>query len=102
VTAPDGPDIAYRDGVLRLRGDLDLASAADLTAAGTAAVDAVEDVLQVDTSEVSFADSTTLGALISLHHHAGTSAKRLVFGPTSDVVRRLLAITGLDAVLTLA
>lgn len=88
-------------GVLRLTGRLDLLSAADLRQHVVQAVAEGTHRLVVDLAEVSFVDSSGLGALI-----AGLKAARLAGGdlrlaqPTAQT-RSLLQLVGLDRALRL-
>ena len=95
-----------RDGraVIVVRGELDLATAPELDAVVTEALDAGQDVV-VDLRELAFMDSTGLRVLVAAHARAeGADA-----GPSFLVVRplpgapiqRILAISGVESVLDL-
>jgi len=82
-------------GVVRVVGDLDIASAAAAGAAIiAAAVDAVRRVT-VDLSGVSFMDCAGLGALITAQARLRDRGDRLVLQGLPCGVRRLLELTGL-------
>jgi anti-anti-sigma factor len=85
-----------RDGesaVLRVRGDLDIATedAAVGMVSSALAADPPPAVLVLDLSEVVFMDSSGLRALLRMHNRHGSSVR---LGPVSTVVERLLALTG--------
>jgi anti-sigma B factor antagonist len=84
--------------VLRVSGDLDLASAGKLFDAGLTALNADGcQQLCLDVAGVTFLDSTGLGALIRLRNSAHDAGRDLVICDPPDRVSRLLGLTGLDA-----
>jgi anti-anti-sigma factor len=86
--------------VIVLTGEHDLASVEELRAALDQAASARSIV--VDLSQTAFIDSAVLGALIASHRRAGEDGNRwaLVVGQGSGAaVRRILELTGLDAVM---
>jgi anti-sigma B factor antagonist len=88
-------DLATEDGalVLRIRGDLDIAVEDDAVAAVAQALtaDPPPAVLVIDLSEVEFMDSSGLRALLRMHNRHGSQIR---LGPVSNVVERLLQLTG--------
>jgi anti-sigma B factor antagonist len=81
--------------VYRLRGSLDLATAASARAALVEAAGAGRHDIVVDLTRLEFLDSTGLGALIGAHRRAveNGGAVRLAVG--EGQIARLLNITGL-------
>lgn len=81
--------------IYRLRGYLDLATAASVRAALVEAAGAGKHDIVVDLTKLEFLDSTGLGALIGAHRRAieNGGAVRLVVG--EGAIARLLNITGL-------
>lgn len=80
---------------VRVRGELDMSAAPsllnDLATATPADANCV-----VDLSEVTFIDSTAIGALVAAGQARTASGGRLQLGPRSSVVGRVLEIAGLD------
>lgn len=86
--------------VIVLTGEHDLSSLDELRSALDQAAPARSIV--VDLSQTAFIDSAVLGALIASHRRAGEDGHRwaLVVGTGSGAaVRRILELTGLDAVM---
>jgi anti-sigma B factor antagonist len=80
--------------VLSLTGELDLADAPALREALRQAVERAPKRLVVDLSEVTFVDSTVLGALVEARSALGGEAFALA-APGLEV-RRALEVSGLD------
>jgi anti-sigma B factor antagonist len=80
--------------VLSLAGELDLADAPALRDALRGAVERSPRRLVVDLAEVTFVDSTVLGALVEARSRIGGEAFALA-APGLDV-RRALEVSGLD------
>lgn len=82
------------DGVvIRIKGELDLAAAPELV---DAIVDSNESPrVSLDLSGVTFLDSSAIGALVAAGRALAESGRRLEVGPRSDIVTRVLEITGL-------
>jgi len=80
--------------VLSLAGELDLADAAALREALRDAVERSPKRLVVDLTEVTFVDSTVLGALVEARSKLGGDAFALA-APGLEV-RRALEVSGLD------
>ncbi|MFF0492655.1 STAS domain-containing protein [Nocardia sp. NPDC004068] len=83
--------------VVTAAGEIDLATVAHLRAALDQAVAAPEPVLIVDLTEVEFIGSTGLSALLAAAEAAAPRPLRLLASPR---VRRPLAVTGLDRILS--
>ena len=88
------------DWRLRLDGDLDMETTRDLHAAfSRVAAQPGQDVL-VDLKDTTFCDCAGLTALVDEHRRFGGNGVTLVIENPPRLVRRLLAITGLDEVLS--
>jgi anti-anti-sigma factor len=81
---------------LRLKGALDLVSREQLVGAGTEAIASSEAGPLLNLAEVSFIDSTGIGALIELSREAEDQEKRFAIEEPSQRVQRVLTLTGLD------
>jgi anti-sigma B factor antagonist len=79
--------------VIRIKGELDMAAAPDLTEAIVGAKDSAG--VTLDLSGVTFLDSSAIGALVSSGRSLAEAGSRLEIGPRSDIVTRVLEITGL-------
>ena len=90
-----GIDVERVDGscVVRLRGEIDLSNAADVEAQ---LLDAARGItaLVVDLAEVGYIDSSGFGMLERIAHHAPL---RIVV-PSTAVVARAFAVTGIDQI----
>jgi len=80
--------------IVHIRGDLDMSNAAVLTEALTEA-GAVGDSVVADLAAVTFIDSSALSALVASARALAEAGNRLTLGPRSEVVERVLEITGL-------
>ena len=91
-----------RRPVLRLAGEIDLACAEDVVAAGRGALAAAATgaTLVVDLSAVEFADSSALNALVRLRNLAVESRVSPVLQDVPPVLASLLHVTGLDGFFT--
>jgi len=86
--------------VLHPQGDLDIAAVPHLEAEMRDVVDRLHpELLLVDLSGVSFLDCSIIGLLVRLHRCQSAHGGRLELRNAPASVRRLLAITGADAVL---
>ena len=84
---------------VRLSGELDVAAADPLRAAITEHLDAGRRVIHVDTADVTFMDSTAIGAIVALHSRCKDEGGSLILTNVQGPVERLIRITGLDQVL---
>jgi anti-sigma B factor antagonist len=80
---------------LRVSGDVDLAVADDLRQAGLSCIESDDVGLRVDLEDVTFIDSTGLGALVQLRTAARDSGKLLQLVNVPGEVARMLQLTGL-------
>jgi anti-sigma B factor antagonist len=96
----EGPVVASvvvgDEALLTFRGDLDLASRDVVLAALTAALDEGATKVTVDLEQVPFVDSTGIGTLLEVCRR---EAALIVRRPVPEV-RRVLELTGLEAVIT--
>ena len=88
--------------LMRLRGRLDAASAPGLLARLNGAIAEGKTQFVVDLAEVPFIDSTGLGALVSGLKVARREEGDLRLAAPSEQVSRLLRLTTLDRVFTIA
>lgn len=78
--------------VVRLRGDLDVNSAARVETVLTESIEAASTVI-VDISEVPFADSSGLGGLIAAYKKAKAANKEIRLRRPTPIVSEILTIT---------
>lgn len=100
MSAPQGFAVEVgdaSDGTVRItvRGELDMSAAPDLSGA-IARARTCGDTLVLDLSAVTVLDSSAIGALVAAGREVHEGGGRLQIGPRSDVVDRVLEITGLD------
>jgi anti-sigma B factor antagonist len=82
-------------------GEVDAATAPKMTEIGTLSLhQSLADRLVIDLAACTFMDSTGIGAIIQLRNTATGLSKDVVLSNVSERVARVLAITGLDTVLT--
>lgn len=86
--------------VLRLQGDLDVATAAELRRALAQALDGSPSSLVLDLSELSFVDSTGIGALVGGSRRAREVGCSFVVRSPVRAVKKALRLTGVDQLLT--
>lgn len=84
---------ALADGVLALRGDVDAHTAGQLEASLVDVRDFAE--VRLDMAGVTFLDSSGLRVVIAAHKRLADEGHELVLRSPSEVVGRLLDITGL-------
>ncbi len=83
--------------LLKISGEIDVAHSERIRTAGADSIRAAgHGRLAIDLSDVTFLDSTGLGALIQLRSLSIESETALVLVDPSPVVRRLLALTCLS------
>jgi anti-sigma B factor antagonist len=87
-----GPDEG--PSVITVRGELDMSTSPELAAAVSGAGSGSTVVL--DLSQVTFLDSSALGALVAAGGELSEAGGRLQIGPRSEIVSRVLEITGLS------
>lgn len=84
--------------MLVLTGELDLAAAPDMRAAGLVALAEPDcSTLVLDVADLSFIDSTGIGTWVELRNHAIQNDQRLQLRSVSDHLARILKIGGLSA-----
>jgi anti-sigma B factor antagonist len=83
--------------VVSARGEVDVFTAPDLDTELDALIAAGSSRLVVDLSDVAFLDSTGLGVLVKALKHAREAGGWLHLVVTSDRIRKIFEITGLDA-----
>jgi anti-sigma B factor antagonist len=86
-----------RCSVVRVSGEIDLESAAQL---GDHALTVIRDVgprIVLDLGRVGFMDSTGLKVLLSIHRRAELAGGELSLAATPRPVMRVISITGLEA-----
>ncbi|MFP5257201.1 MAG: STAS domain-containing protein [Acidimicrobiia bacterium] len=82
--------------VVRVGGELDLASAPQLSEALADPSGDVSQPVVLDLSGVSFIDSSALRALLLAGRQLADAGRTLQIGPRSEAVRRVLEVTQLD------
>ena len=80
---------------VRVRGELDMSTAPELSAALLRAGEGDTGTITLDLSGVSFLDSSAIGALIAAGQDLRAGGHKLQIGPRSAIVSRVLEITGL-------
>jgi anti-sigma B factor antagonist len=91
-----------QDGVaiICVEGEVDLSNAVDLRDASLAALSDGASSLVVDCTELTFIDSTGLGALISAYREAHERLGSVTIRHATPMMLRVLETTGLDEFLT--
>jgi anti-sigma B factor antagonist len=98
TTRPAGADV-----VVAVQGEIDLYTAPKLHAElERALASGGPRRLFVDLSGVDFCDSTGANVLLAAHRDAGECGGELVLAAPRPVVRKILHVTGLDNVFTVA
>ncbi|MEU0968356.1 STAS domain-containing protein [Streptomyces sp. NPDC005917] len=88
--------------VITVRGEVDYAALEGFEQAWEAADDAAMPVTAVDLTQVTFADSMLLNALIEARlRHQATGRDLVLIGPLQSAVSRLLTITGTIGLFTI-
>lgn len=86
---------------LRVCGEVDLATADELSQAAASALETGPGALVIDLTEVSFLDSTGLAVLVAVTNQTTASGVRLTISNPAPRVRNVIRITGLDQFLPL-
>lgn len=91
-------EVEASDGmvVLRLGGELDMASAPVLNRAVHTALDAGPAAISLDLSELTFVDSTGVGVFVAGHRRAASTGCAFVLHSPRRAVLRTLKLTGID------
>lgn len=99
-SSPDDLDLKVEDTeagqVIHVRGELDLASAPQLSAALSEAASQGTVPVILDLSAVTFIDSSALRALVLAGRELSENGRQLQIGPRSEMVTRVLTMTSLD------
>ncbi len=85
--------------VVALHGELDVANAPQLQAVLEGHLDAGRRVVRLDTQDVTFLDSSALGAIVAVHRRCVELHATLILTGVSGIVERIVKLTGLDQVL---
>jgi anti-anti-sigma factor len=104
VTELPNVTIGVEDGIViaSLTGEIDLSNAAEITDALLGSVPNEALALVIDLSDVSYLDSAGVRMLAELDHRLGWRAQALrVVAPEASRSRRVLAIAGLERVLSI-
>ena len=88
---------AHGRALLRVSGAVDIQSREALLTAGRAALQNKTQALVVELSDVTFLDSTGIGALVELGRDAEDAETQFVVSDPSPRVMRILEMTGLDS-----
>jgi anti-anti-sigma factor len=90
-----------RDGhiTIRVRGEFDLAGVEAFTDAIEAATAGGSVIVELDLSDVSFIDSSGVGAIVVAARAVATRGSTVRIGGRSPVVDRVLEVSGLEAAL---
>jgi anti-sigma B factor antagonist len=94
VAVSDGT--APASALIRVDGEIDLATEPELRAAIAHAIDDGCRDITVDLSGVSFMDCAGVNALLWCRKHVDTADGRLSLGQVSPCAARILTLTGLD------
>lgn len=81
---------------LAVSGEVDLATIDEFLAEADACLDTAAETVEIDLGEVTFIDSSGLGALVRIRNAAHDRSKVLVLTNVPASVERLLAVTGLS------
>jgi anti-sigma B factor antagonist len=82
-----------------LRGELDVADVPVLQSVLDGHLEAGRRVLRLDTHDVTFMDSSVLGAIVTAHRRCVELHATLILTGVSGIVQRIVNLTGLDQVL---
>jgi len=88
--------------VVRLQGELDMATAPGLSRVLNHSLDAKPSALTLDLSDLTFVDSTGIGVLITACRRAGAQGCAFSVRSPQRAVLRALRLTGVDRVLAVA
>jgi anti-anti-sigma factor len=99
MSAPQGFAVEVSDAhdgkvEITVRGELDMSAAPDLADAIARARKGA-DLVVLDLGGVTFLDSSAIGALVASGRDVLDAGGRLQIGPRSEIVSRVLEITGL-------
>lgn len=83
--------------VIRVAGELDLATSPALREACDTAIERKSETVRLDLSGVSFLDSTGISVLVQTHKQLDAQGGALVLYGLRDQIRRVLDVAGLGA-----
>ncbi|MEO7556516.1 MAG: STAS domain-containing protein [Acidimicrobiales bacterium] len=92
----DDFEVHVEDETVTATGEIDVATAPQLTAAIASITDGP---VVLDLSGVGFMDSSGIGALLTAHDLLAAAGRQLRVGPRSPVVDRVLNVSGADDLL---
>jgi anti-sigma B factor antagonist len=106
MSVPDGIHVDYQEpaagiALIIVGGELDLYSLDEFKSALSTAEHSDRELMILDLRELTFIDSSGLGAIIGVQGRALKSERRLVVCP-SEIVSKTFEITGLHRVLATA
>jgi anti-anti-sigma factor len=87
--------------VLRLRGELDMATAPRMARALNAALDRRPTAVTIDLSRLAFVDSTGIRVLITAARRARNEGCSLILRAPNRSVNKVLLLTGLDQLIVI-
>lgn len=87
-------DLADGQHRVTVRGELDAFTVPDVRAV---IAEAAEGDVELDLSGVSFIDSSGLAMIVEAQQRLQSHERRLIVGPRSDIVQRLLELSGVAA-----
>lgn len=88
--------------VLRLQGELDVSNVDSLRQVLDGLLERAPQTLVVDLAGLGFADCAGLSGFLTAHTRLAAQGHQLIMMNAQPVVRRLLAVTGLDTVFRLS
>ena len=84
--------------IVCVNGEVDVSNAAELRSALEAALTGGTSKITADFSDVSYIDSTGLGAFISIYKHIKEKGEKLVITGLKPHIKKIFLITDLDKV----
>jgi anti-anti-sigma factor len=88
--------------LLRLQGELDIATVDSLRQAFDGVLERAPQTLVVDLAGLGFADCAGLSVFVAAHTRLAAQRHQLILLNAQPMVRRLLAVTGLDTLFRLS
>jgi anti-sigma B factor antagonist len=88
--------------LLCVQGELDASNRDSLREVIGSLLEPSPQTLVLDLSGLSFADCASLSILVSAHQHLAEQGRELIVLDAQQLIRRLLAVTGLDKVFHLS
>jgi anti-anti-sigma factor len=97
-----GSHVAGDQAVVRVAGEIDLATAPQLEAHVSSLIDAGARRLTIDLADTTFVDSNGIGVFLEAHKRLGCCDGALTLRSPRRNIRKMLQITGLDQLVTVA